>query len=1139
MNKTFVLVLISLIAICSFLPTAAEEITVSDYSPPLGEASDEAERAIKRIKVQEGYEVSLFAAEPMLANPVAFYVDYKGRFYVAETFRHHAGVSDMRGHRSWLVDDLANRTVEERYVTMERNLGDDFPGYSTEQDRVRLIVDDDGDGVADRANVFADGFSHALAGIGAGLLVDRGEVYYSCIPELWKLTDRDDDGVADTREAMSEGYGVHINFLGHDLHGLRKGPDGRIYFSIGDRGFSTKTQEGELLDYPDTGAVLRCFPDGSGLEVVHYGLRNPQELAFDQFGNLFTGDNNSDGGDQARWVYLVEGGDSGWHIGWQWITEPNRRGPWNSEKMWHPYHEGQPAHLVPPLLNYGAGPSGLTYYPGSGLPDKYNNHFFLCDFRGDPARSLIHSFSMVPKGASFEMVDDHEFMQGVLATDCEFGMDGGLYLTDWVVGWDRSARGRIYRISDDEKTDQRLVEEVKELLGGGISAKQSPDSLLMLLLHKDMRVRSEAQYALADLGAVAETHFLSALESPHQLKRLHGVWGIWQLVLKGEVTGESLIPFLRDSDSLVRGQAARVLGEAESGVGHTGLVDLLADEDARVQFFAAQALGMQQHVSEEAHAGLVRLLDNNNGEDAYIRHAGVMGLLGASSDADLNELRNHENEEVRLAALLVKRRQKSPHVAAFLKDTSTRLQLEAARAINDEKIRGGYAELAAMELPAKDSTDYEAFSRRILNARLRSGTEDSGTSLVQAALDTDQDEKTRNEAVAALTSWNNVTRLDSVTGLWDPKASHSIELIAKELSKAIPRLLMDESQEIRIESARLVGAMELRGAENALLTAFKGTTWKDDNKVEILKSLSTIDAKGLEKAVQVALKSDSGLLRLEAIAQLGKIEPDEAAILLQNVIKSGELKEKQKAFEVLGNLTGDRAEDFLLAQLSQLGKGSIDLSLEGDVLMACQESPLDRVRQAARDYFDQYEEDSVDPFLPALQGGNALNGRNIFLNDSEVSCLKCHTMGRQGGSEVGPDLTQIGKERDARYLLESIILPNTDIADGFENVIIDLKSGESFAGRVIDDTDATLTLELAGDAMTDLAPLVKSKSVVLLAEKSVPLNIPGATKLVRARFNKTNIAERFRDISSMPEDFREFLNIGELRDLVAYLSSRK
>src|SRR5688572_11662162 len=102
----------------AWLVTAAEYLPSAPNAPVVAPASDEGEQAIRRFRVPKGFKVELVAAEPLLANPVAFCIDHQGQFYVAETYRLHSGVTDIRGHMNWLDDDLANRSVADRIAMM-------------------------------------------------------------------------------------------------------------------------------------------------------------------------------------------------------------------------------------------------------------------------------------------------------------------------------------------------------------------------------------------------------------------------------------------------------------------------------------------------------------------------------------------------------------------------------------------------------------------------------------------------------------------------------------------------------------------------------------------------------------------------------------------------------------------------------------------------------------------------------------------------------------------------------------------------------------------------------------------------------------------------------------------------------------
>ncbi len=127
-------------------------------------------------------------------------------------------------------------------------------------------------------------------------------------------------------------------FSGHGMSGVTVGPQGRIWWGIGDIGSNVTDQDGKNWKNPNRGVVVRCDPDGSNYEVFAHGVRNTHEFACDQFGNLISVDNDGDhAGERERLVYLIDGSDTGWRINWQFgkytDDKNNRYKVWIDEKM--------------------------------------------------------------------------------------------------------------------------------------------------------------------------------------------------------------------------------------------------------------------------------------------------------------------------------------------------------------------------------------------------------------------------------------------------------------------------------------------------------------------------------------------------------------------------------------------------------------------------------------------------------------------------------------------------------------------------------------------------------------------------------------------------------------------------------------
>ncbi|MBI1312328.1 c-type cytochrome [bacterium] len=1089
------------VLVLTCLPMTAFSDDKPEYQPGVAAASNEGELALQGFQLPEGMRGELFAAEPLLANPVAFCIDAKGRIYVAETYRQQHGVEDNRSHMNWLHDDLALKSVDQRVEMFKKYLGDKVSDYTAQQDRIRLLTDSDGDGRADQSTVFADGFNAIEDGTGAGVLARNGEVFYTCIPKLWKLADKDGDGVADEKVALQDGYGVRVAFRGHDMHGLVMGPDGRVYFSIGDRGYNVTTAEGRHLFRPDTGAVFRCELDGSNLEVFAYGLRNPQELAFDDFGNLFTGDNNSDSGDQARWVYVVEGGDTGWRMYYQYLKD---RGPWNREKLWHPYHAGQAAYIVPPVINIADGPSGLAYYPGVGLPDRYSGHFFLCDFRGGPANSGVRSFAVEPNGASFKLVDAHQFIWKILGTDVDFGYDGGVYISDWVNGWDGLGKGRIYRFTHAAAAADPGVTGTAKLMSDGF-AQRSTAELLKLLEHSDRRVRQEAQFALADRDA-AEELLRTVRESTHRFARIHSVWALGQIGRRDRRILSDVVPLLTDADEEIRTQTARVLGDARFAPAATRLTDRLNDESLRVQSLAALALG--RIGAKNSVPELFRLLDRNANRDPVLRHAASFALESVPS-GDLLDALKDVGPAARLGVVVALRRQQSPSVAAFLNDAEPAVVLETARAIHDEPIDAAMPQLAALAerpLLTGDDSYVDALLRRVLSANYRLGTEQAAERVVALAASEQLSPTLRQEALLELKSWDQPEPLDRVLGDWRPLEPRNADFVASVLR---PRLggILTGGDELRQAGADLAAKYGIREVEPVLRGVAVDRQTAPSGRVAALSALDQLGSKQLGEIVTAALQDELPEVCVEARRLAVKLHPETAVDTLAAAINTGTQLEQQGAIQLLAELKSDAADKVLGQWLDKLVDGTAPAAIQLDLIEAATARKVPALLTHVEKYRNTLSaDDPLAQYRVALEGGDYARGYEIFFGRSSASCRRCHKVQGSGG-EVGPDLSVVGKEKNREYLLEAIVTPSAKIAKGFETVIAIMDSGKVYSGIVRSDEGDTLKLMLADGSIVDL--------------------------------KKDEIDETAKGQSAMPADLIKHLSAADLRDLVEYLSRQK
>ena len=1095
------------------------------------------------VEVAAGLELSLWASERLITDPVALDVDAQGTAYIGSTSRASMPL-DIRGHQDWVPTVHTLRTTDQlrefyqRVMATERSEQNDWIAdlnadgvrdirdWTELEERVVRVRDTDGDGVADAAETLIEGFNADPTWDVIGSVVYHdGDLFVGIPPGVYRLPDAHRPGLMDRMATVSEGYNTHPAFGGHGVSGVMIGPDGRLYWEVGDVGFHVTDPTGRTWSSPHQGGVFRSELDGSNFEVFATGIRNLQEFAFDEHGNLISVDNDGDyPGETERVVYLPYGADSGWRSTWQYgkYTDPknNRYNVWIEEAMFKTRHPGQTSYILPPVAPWHAGPSGMAYNPGTALSEEWRGHFFASSFAGAADTARVYGFRLEEDGAGFTMDQEKLLLRGILVVGLTIAPDGAMYVTDWISGWETKNSGRIWKVDAPGAAASPIRREVHSLLAEDFADRTSGD-LASLLRHVDMRVRQKAQF---DLARRADTRTLLAAagDPSHRLARIHALWGLGQLARKDRQHAAHLPAFLADDDGEVRAQAAKLLGDVRYAEAADRLIPLLKDAAPRARFFAAEALGRMAH--RAATEPLVRMLAENDGRDAYLHHAGSLALASIGDGGALEALASHASAGVRTAAVTALRRTKHAGVARFLSDENESVVTDAARAINDDgSIPAAVPALAA--ILGRTPFANEPLLRRAINANLREGSPDAVERVAGFAADAARPEELRVEAVAALGVWPAPSQLDRVDG-WhhdqfevgsSPGGTARTTRGAAAARLAVQRLLESAYEEagaspsapVKAALAEAAGRLRLTGAAPVLTAQLRGDP-AAQVRLASLNALQALEVGNLSELMAIAIRDADANVRRAALGILPGLSIPAAAKVehLTGILRDGSVIEKQGALEVLGALGSPESRAALSGYLDALTAGTLAPELHVDLAAAVAADGSPALTQRIEDF-----QQSRNARMPAeafreglLAGGNVRRGYQVTFEHPAAQCTRCHALwGR--GTDVGPELTRIGSTLTSEQILEALIDPNARIAPGFGVVSVTLNNGERIDGTLRDETETHVTL--------------------LVGEAAVERTIP-----------KAEISERTDPVSAMPP-LGLVLELKELRDVVAFLSMLK
>jgi putative membrane-bound dehydrogenase-like protein len=991
------------------------------------------------LKVPEGFSIELVAGPPLVERPIVAAFDDEGRLYVAES----SGSNDK-----------VEKQLEEK------------------PHRVVRLEDADGDGKFDRRKVFADRLM-----LPEGAMFFDGSLYVAAPPSIWKLTDKDGDGVAEDRVEWYQGK--TLTGCANDLHGPYAGPDGWIYWCKGAFAEQTHTVNGK--EWKTKAAhIFRSQPDGSGFEpVMTGGMDNPVDVAFTADGErILSGTFFHVNPRQDGLIHAIYGGVYGKDHG---VLEGHPR-------------TGELMPILDPIP--AAAGCGLERYDSNVFGDEYRDNLFLCQFN----LRKVSRHILKPEGATYATTDsDFVWSDNVdfHPTDVLVDADGSLVVVDtggWYKLccptsqlWKPDVVGGIYRV---RRVGAKRVEDPR---GRRIAWKEESCEQLWNLLADDRpAVRQRASRELVHrrdtpeienlvsninrpapkshrpvkpaeiamdrnaketTGAIARVWVLSQIESPESKRLVREYFGVQGSVAVRHAAMES-IALHRDRDA-------------------TALLSYVSnfDESSGNRRIAVEGLG--RIGNRNGVVFVSRAADKAN--DRVLQHSVIYALI-ETNDREL--VRGHdglqsEQPNVIAAALIALDQMPSGDIKAadaipHLGSSDETLRAAATWVVQQHPDWGGdLAEWLAGEM--------RSMSSGVLNESVVSNSGGESWKALENLLIT----CASNEAVQTLIAdavasekTNNIIRplglrvmaaskMQKPPELWlraiavaltktdEIDLSHAMAAAKrfpdasandKALAPALDRIAGDENQ-----------AIELR-VEALSILAGKRKDISDEQLGLLLRALSPEMPVKVRSAAADAV-STSHLSKVQLERLCGALETAGPLELSRLLKPFGESDDEAVGARAVASLKKSPSIASLRTDLLREAFAKYGTNVLTDVGEIESMVNVDAASQRKR----------IEELLPVVAKGDVRRGHAVFYS-SKATCASCHRMGAAGGT-TGPDLTHVGKTRTERDILESILFPSLSFVRSYEPMIVLTTDGKTLNGVIRDETSKEYTIATGPDQL--------------------------------------------------------------------------